>query len=86
MVIFTSVTKKGLCSEGVLGYGPPETGLTDQESRMVRRIAQESRTGQVMLPPGLAAAPVKPEALERALGDLEAAVRAATSAIRALLA
>ena len=25
---------------------------------MVRRIAQESRTGQVMLPPGLAAAPV----------------------------
>ena len=29
-----------------------------QESGMVRRIAQESRTGQVMLPPGLAAAPV----------------------------
>ena len=25
---------------------------------MVRRIAQESRTGQIMLPPGLAAAPV----------------------------
>ena len=25
---------------------------------MVRRIAQENRTGQVMLPPGLAAAPV----------------------------
>ena len=34
---------------------------------------------------GLAAAPVKPEALERSLSDLEAAVRAATSAIKALL-
>jgi HPt (histidine-containing phosphotransfer) domain-containing protein len=35
---------------------------------------------------GLAGSPVKPAVLEASLGDLEAAVRAATSAIRALLA
>ena len=51
------------------------------------RVVGAERVEQAALAfEGLAAAPVKADALERSLADLEAAVRAATAAIRSLLA